>query len=113
MNEYFCKTYNLKQLDKDKMQRYNKVNTATYRDVYVISLKKTIRQSGCIFILPYSLDRLFILLSVSEGRVHAEHPVWSGWFIWVVQTSSTVHITTVHLHHIHGGIRIGPGAGWL
>lgn len=64
--------------------------------------------------IPNSLDGLFILLSVQEGRIHVEHPlIWGGGFLWVVQSSAAIHISTVHLHSIHGSVGVWARAGWL
>lgn len=63
---------------------------------------------------PNSLDGLFVLLSVQEGRIHVKHPlIWGGGFLWVIQSSAAIQVATVHLHRIHGSVRVWARAGWL
>lgn len=65
-------------------------------------------------VLPNCLDGLLILFSVQEGRVHFKHPfIWRGWFLWIVQSSAAIQVTAVHLHGIHGSVRVRAGAGRL
>lgn len=54
---------------------------------------------------PNSLDGLFVLLSVQEGRIHVKHPlIWGGGFLWVIQSSAAIQVATVNLHRIHGSV---------
>lgn len=64
---------------------------------------------------PDGLDGLLVRpLSVQQGRVHVKHPlIWGGRFLQVIQASAAIQVTTVHLHSVHGGVRVWAGTGGL
>lgn len=97
-----------------------KSGSSSYQESY---LQRSLQKNPVLFyrfremmkqILPNCLDGLFVLFSVQEGRVHFKNPlIWCGWVLWIIQSSAAVQVAAVHLHGIHGSVRVRAGTGWL
>lgn len=64
---------------------------------------------------PDGLDGLLVRpLPVQQGRIHVKHPlIWGGRFLWVIQASAAIQVTTVDLHSVHSSVRVWAGTGGL